>query len=194
MSGDPGRVNRARFDALLDDMEEAQNLYRGVRSEAVTTLHALGIEPRRKPKVGRPRLQGPVSQMTDAELGDVQGEFSVWEDFLGEQFSEYKLQAVLIKKERDYVLARLKDKATGPQAGKADKAKSDLRYIRLDAEFELASAVADRIQRAHDGLKTQRKVCSRYVELRTREIDGNQRTGSVQNRRRGAPRFRNRSE
>jgi len=185
-------VNLARFDALLTNYEGARDLYRSVRSEVVRNLQELGITPRRRPNMERPRLRGPVSQMSDAELGDIQGEFSVWEDFIGEQLALHETQAQAMEAESKHLMSRLKDEAGGPVAGRADKAQGDPRYVRAHQEFLVQKGTARSLQQALEGLTNQRKVVSRYIEIRTREIDGVRRTHNVQNMRkgRGAPEFR----
>lgn len=139
-----------------------------------------------------PRLDVAVSELTDAELGDKQGEFAVWEAYLGPLVSDADSQAEVCKAKRDYLLAELKKHAVGPQTGRADKAKTDPRFVDADADWLTAREVSRTVRATLDGQETQRKVCSRYVELRAREIDALTRTHNVQNRRRGSasPRFR----
>ena len=185
------RVEPSRFGEVLTDIDEQLAKYANVEREANLILKKMGVPaPRRPDMPDMPQLRGPVSEMTDAELGDAQGDFAVWEAYLGPLVADAETQVEVKKSIRDYLLSKLKENATGPQAGRADKAKTDPRFVDADTDLLAAKRVLKALKAAFDGQETQRKVCSRYVEIRTREIDAHTRTENVQKRRAGAPRFR----
>jgi len=176
---------------VLTDIEEQLTKYDAVPGRANRILKKLGIPAARRPKMAeKPQLTGRVSEMTDAELGDRQGEFAVWEAYLEPLIGDADTQADMCKARRDYLLSKLKQNATGPQAGRADKAKTDPRFVDADTEWLVAKKVARELRAACEGQETQRKVCSRYVEIRRMEHDALVRTDNVQKTRRGTPRFR----
>lgn len=179
---------------VLTDIDEQVVKYANVPKRANAILKKLGVPAPRRPDMDdTPMLEGPVSEMTDAELGDAQGAFAVWESYFGRIAADAESQVDVRKAMRDYLLSELKKNATGPQTGRADKAKTDPRYVDADAEFLVAKKVLNEVKAALNGQETQRKVCSRYVEIRRMEFESHTRTHNVQNmrhERRGAPRFR----
>jgi hypothetical protein len=195
------RVGRTRFEDLIVDLDDAMEAYDNVQRNVVAELVTIGIQPKKKPNMPEPELQRPVSEMTNEELGDFQGECAAWEAFLGSQLGIYKAKAMALKERSERLLSKLKNEAIGNGVAvtrAADMAKDDNRYGKARVEFIKAKGVSEAIEKRLEGLANQRKACSRYVEIRVREIDAHTRTESVNNRRRtrttggskGAPTFR----
>lgn len=176
---------------ILLDIDEQLAKYDAVPGRMNAILKKLGIPAPRRPKMrDMPRLEGRISDMTDADLGDKQGEFAVWEAYLEPLIGDADAQTDACKARRDYLMSELKKNATGAQAGRADKARTDSRFVDADAELLAARGVARVIRATFSGQETQRKVCSRYVEVRKMEHEALTRTHNVQKQRHGAPKFR----
>lgn len=188
------RAASSGIGEVLTDIDEQVVKYANIPKRANAILKKLGVPAPRRPNMdSTPMLEGPVSEMTDAELGDVQGAFAVWESYFSRIAADAESQVDVRKAVRDYLLSELKKNAVGPQTGRADKAKTDPRYIDADAEYLVAKKVLTEVRAALGGQETQRKVCSRYVEIRRMEFESHTRTHNVQNmqhERQGTPRFR----
>jgi hypothetical protein len=188
------RVSRTQFEKLIVDLDQTMSAYNEASREVVRELIDLGIQPKQRPEMDEPVL-GRISVMTNEELGDFQGECAVWEAYLGSQLGIWKAKTLALKKRSERLLATLKTefREQGVSATvAADMAKDDERYGKADVEYIKAKGVAEAIEKRLEGLANQRKACSRYVEIRVREIDAHTRGENIRKTKPtgGVPRFR----
>jgi hypothetical protein len=186
-------VQRTKFEELIPNLDEAVEGYNNVKKNVVKELVAIGIQPKQRPKMPEPELKVRISEMTNEELGDFQGECATWEAFLGSQLGIYESHRDALNGKLRRILSRLKNELKDKKvaaSNRADMAKDDDRYARIEAELLVAKGAAKGIAERLEGLKNLRKAASRYVEIRVREIDAHTRTSNVQKRRSGAPTFR----
>lgn len=188
------RVARVPFEKLIVDLDEALQAYEDIPDAVRRELAKIGLKPKTMPKMPEPELERSLSRMTNDELGDFQGQCAVWEAFLGEKFGDYKTIAVALKARNDRLLKKiteeLREQAV-PATRAKEQAKEDPRYCKALAEFTVPQRVAAELEERREGLKNQRKACSRYVEIRVKEIEAHTRTENVNNRRtRRSPTFK----
>ena len=78
------RVPPSNFGEVLTDIDKQIDKYSDIEGRANQILKKLGVGAPRRPAMREiPELQGSVSEMTDAELGDAQGAFATWAGYFG---------------------------------------------------------------------------------------------------------------
>lgn len=172
----------SKLGSVILDAGDVLKMYAEIHGRANQRLNKMGVPIMHRPKADVPVVER-VSDLTDTELGDVQAAFAAWESYLAPLAAEAESRAIALKNRRDYLFARLKRDMTGSQANKEERARTDGRFVQADAQYLEAKEVAKKIRATLESIETQRKVCSRYVELRKIEVDSVRRTENVQHTR-----------
>lgn len=181
-----GRVNRPEFDKLVLQMDEQMDLYLRIPERVKKRLEARGLEPMPRPRGDRPYITKSISQMTNEELGDIQGDFAVWEAYIGEVVGEVETDVSTIKAARKALLSAIKDELANqnvPTSARADRAQADTRFEHMDARWTESSAELKELKAMLEGLQKQREACSRYVTIRKTEIETHTRNENIRKSR-----------
>jgi hypothetical protein len=186
----------ANLKTYLKELESAGQTERSVLDRSVTRLQQMGFDLEEPPMEGKrahiPRIppQG-ISALTDREIRDLHGEFITIKAYAEEQARIQKIMAEEYENEANHVQTTVKLSLEGPVNVREDKAKVHKKVLALKKRCNECNATYHLLMIKVEKFERARGACSRDVEFRIREIDGERRDnaiGSIKGKRRRARR------
>lgn len=174
---------------FVEDMTTDDDTDSSVIDRVVYRYSKLGFDltelPKRKGKNYIPKLPAKgVSALTDEEVTDLQGEFVVMMEYTGEQAALQNIMAKEYANEADKRTRTIKLKTTGTVSEKEDRARTHPKVVVLKEKADVAKGTYSLLQNKYDAFDKARGVCSRDVERRRRDYEGNRREASIRGKKR----------
>jgi len=172
------------LDALMQGFDQVQE-------EALTRLRAAGLLYRLTPGTpSPPQGIGPISGLSNDDLGDLQGELATWIGFLGDAVADLMSERDETESALKTMLSIVRQTKYGTKEEREDKTQSDPRVIQAKLRVLGTKRRLRKVEGVMNGLDGVRKALSRYVEIRKLELEAILRGENVTKMRRGLPRIR----